>query len=192
MNNLFHLKKSLLMLALLWLVACRTDDTRVSPVIPEESTTGKHTFGFLLGDQAWVNYGKRCLVGNCDENLTGTYDASPAITVNAYQFRRKDGKVVQDQNFGFTLENCNRPGLYYASGRRIDQSVGFVNRDPLTGEAKTYVPDSTKAPFVIDIIRLDTAAKVVSGRFHGVLYESFAGPDSVVISSGRFDVRLQN
>lgn len=181
------------------LSSCLGDDTDFDFSLPKPTQEGKNTFGCILNDHVWINYGKQCflLADGCHENLIAIYRSANNGRLDLYADRviRKKGSLVSSETISFSLDgNFNAAGNY--SLRYVDHVSDIGYRNNLT--EKTYGCLPNRETFTLQITKLDTLEKIISGKFSGTLFniiydplQSRPGTDSITIRDGRFDVRFK-
>ncbi len=176
------------------LFSCRKDDSAVVFTLPPATQTGSQTFGFMLDDDVWINYGQVCQPngGNCRENLSGEYFSSDGgITIKADQVVYKDG-VAQTQYFELNLFTGFGGEKTYSTMTGDDITVLYVPVSQIGNSFPYALPDSDPI-FTVTITKLDTNAGIIAGTFSGTLFRGITGgisaTDSVVVSQGRFDLK---
>lgn len=190
-----------LFLALAWLLSsCIKDDSGLSLVLPAKTQSGQHTFGFLLNAGVWTNYGKVCFpfAGGCRENLNGWYYPSDGdISITADKVLYKNNAWSTQENIELNLSTNFRGAGTYSTLRKDTIGVAYSFSEPRQPD-KTYLLSASNPVFTIVITKIDPLSKTMSGEFSGKLFrriseESFATSttDSIVISEGRFDLRLK-
>lgn len=181
------------------LVSCKKDDTSVIFVLPSKTQTGQNTFGFLLNSQVWTNYGQVCFpfAGGCRENLTGVYYTNDGnIQIRADKVLYKSGQWDTNENLDLTLTTNFRGTETYST--LTNDTIGIGYWFSAQGQPKrTYLLSRTHPSFNIIITKFDTTNKILSGEFSGKLFRRLSDTsiatsttDSLLISNGRFDLRL--
>jgi hypothetical protein len=183
---------------MLFCTACTKDnlDEYENLELPEITQSGQHTFGFLLNDDVWVNFGERCSVvpAQCRENLKGFFFESDGdIQISADRVLRDNNQFVSSTSLIIYLKTDFR-GLGSYSTALGD----LLNVNYLVTEDSIYILPENNPNFVVNITRLDLDAKILSGEFSGTLFhrdnlsnQSTSPTDSIRIEDGRFDIRLK-
>jgi hypothetical protein len=175
------------------------DDLTTKFTLPPVTQSGQNTFGFVIDSIVWVNYGQD--VENPElPNLKATYlsgDSSVNLIVN--RILMNNGAIASNQSFSFTLINdiFETPGNYFIGSKTYgnSNSVGFFNNDIMS--QKIYGVISSRPTFLISVSKFDTVNHIFSGQFSGTLFNVSNGSyypnlnDSIVITQGRFDTKLQ-
>jgi hypothetical protein len=182
------------------LASCKKDDTGVIFSLPAKTQTGQNTFGFLLNSSVWTNYGQVCFpfAGGCRENLSGAYYATDGdILLSADKVLYKNGSWNTSENFDLILSTNSRGPGTYSTFTNDTISVGYWFTEK-GQQQKTYLLPRSNPAFTVTITKIDLALKVLSGEFTGKLFRrlsdtSFATSitDSIIISEGRFDIKLK-
>lgn len=185
--------KSLIIICLLFaLLACKKDETKINFSLPPITQEGKNTFGFLLNEQAWVNYGRICFGLGCDdETLKGGYNSNGTLRINASRYLKKKGEIATEEYFDIELKNYKQIGTYLIDGTSQEEYIRFVRVDRKNNSRKTYLVDSTKNSGTLVVTQLDTVAMILSGTFEANLYNESNQADAFKISQGRFDILLK-
>ncbi len=148
-------------------ISCTSEDKSVdSTVLPEATTTGKHTFGCLI--DGWVYSGGRYYPANIFESRTG-----PSILFSYYEY-------------------SDEMNVYVRVG--AEKVINFTIRSPKDGQKCTYTDASFKAYYdsevynnkqelpdgEVTITRFDKDKRIISGLFEGGR-----------MTHGRFDVKFE-
>jgi hypothetical protein len=160
------------------------------PSLPPITQEGKNTFGCKISNQVWVPYFP------CNDIYFGgmemSYNTTPVDIAHALPIR-----------FGLGVGNVEGGGTFIDFGPKVSN---FVLKD--TGNIIDSLsidlighPSGTiyynyigrGFPHYVQITKLDTANKIVSGIFSFTLY---SGPDlnhsdSITITEGRFDIQIR-
>jgi hypothetical protein len=175
-----------IVLSLTCLSGCKKD--KIPDSLPPITQAGKNTFGCKLNGQVWVPYAKCNTTGSpCEE-----------VFVQVYPVTNNDLPVQLE----IKVEHYNSPNTFtefhifttlrdsiYSTGNKTDSlsleyydGSGFI---PYTN----YNNLNNSSANQLQITKIDTVQKILSGTFEGVLYKS--PTDSVTVSEGRFDVRFE-
>lgn len=188
---------SILLLAL-FCTACFKDnaDEYQQLELPAKTQSGLHTFGFLLNDKVWVNFGQRCTIvpSQCRENLSGIfYESDGDIQIRADRVLRDNNQFVSNASIDINLK----------TDFRGEGTYGTVLNDRITASYlisvdSSYILPENNPNFIVNITRLDLDAKILSGEFSGTLFfrddlsnQSTSATDSIRIENGRFDILLK-
>jgi hypothetical protein len=175
MENLPAMKNLLLLLFYLNLAGCSGCKDSLSDInqLPPITQDGANTFGAIVNGKVWVPAGF-----NGTPNLQYNYDPGYAFgTLNVGAYRRTDTIENDVTDLGFAL---------HSFALKPNSNIAFdYDRYPCVYAAED---SSTKSSGSITISKLDTAARIVSGTFSGVLIK--AGCDTITITEGRFDIKL--
>ncbi len=189
-----------LLLLIISLISCKKDDTGMTFSLPAKTQSGKHNFGFLLNSSVWTNYGQVCFpfAGGCRENLKGFYYPSDGdIVISADRVLNRNGSRNTTETININL-TTNFQGLKTYS-TLFNDTIGFGYWLSEQGQAdKTYLLSLVNPTFTITLTKIDTTQKILSGEFSGILFRrlsetSFATSltDSIIISDGRFDIKIK-
>ena len=193
------MRQLLSILILLTIVGCNKDFDNSNKVIeiklPDYSESGNTTFGFMLNDSVWTNYGhyyrnNDVIPGWRENKIVNTYNfagtpAERALQVTGRLTIVKNNVATKDISAGFSFVpvppfiNTYLLNGVYPRNFNINDNV----------QGRFYRIKSTN-PFVLQVIKFDTLGKVCSGRFNGILYNDQNLTDSIIIKDGRFDVKL--
>lgn len=180
--------------------SCKKEDTNIMFTLPAKTESGKNSFGFLINSVVWINYGEVCFpfAGGCRENLTGTFYSNDGdIHIQA-------DRVLNKKGSGNSIENID---LYISTKFRGIQTYSTASNDVVhagywftqQGEPmKSYLLSKSNPFFTISITRLDTLNKIMAGEFSGKLFRRISEStfetsttDSMIVSDGRFDIKLK-
>ncbi len=185
-------------LFMLIFISCRKDDTGVVLSLPVKTQSGENTFGFLLNESVWTNYGQVCFpfAGGCRENLSGFYYSSDGdIRLDADKVFYKNGSWSTSENISINLTTNFRGIGIYSTLSQDTIKVGYwlsVRGQP----EQSYLLSDTNPDFTVTVSRIDTLHGILSGEFSGKLFRRLSDTtfvtsltDSMVISDGRFDIK---
>jgi hypothetical protein len=164
--------------------ACHKEEFNFS--LTAETQTGANTFSCLKDGQVFVPYGKRCVGfgGGCMEGINAYYSPKRGqlqIQVVLYAAGRRDELLSIDADSIF------QPGELHVAHptRQHYSSLVYDQQDK-------YAQWSSKTDVSIFLTRLDTIARIISGRFRGTLLphalNATAQQQTVSVMDGRFDV----
>ena len=188
-------------LVLIITISCKKEREYVV-VLPEESTTGQNTLGFLLnGSSVWssIEHGTFWLYNKPDDipNATATLFHESSGNKNlqlsgAMAIKNNSSVVISNSSFQVAIQNYNLgTGNFYFDTSRLSSWVVF--HDGITSK---YYNNYTNSNFSVQINKIDTIQKIVSGTFSGNLYRkngtTFSLSDSISIQQGRFDITYTN
>jgi hypothetical protein len=177
---------------LILVIACNKSKDELS-TLPERTQIGNNTLGFKLNGRVWTTNGKYCYNqwGNCRDNPLARYFSygKGGIALTSDRVIYKGVSVASSETFEFSIsKDFNRLGVYRLKGVDTLFEVNFTDNN-ISWQYYKLVPN--RETFQVNITRLDTIAKVVSGEFSGTLYKKDNPSDSITISEGRFDVKIQ-
>lgn len=182
-----------LLLALM--TGCKKDDPVPYPLnkLPHATQSGENTFGCIINGEPWVAYAPFNPIGG---KLRATYDeeyygadynrrlwlASYRI-ITSYDWN-KDSLA---SSFGFDI----RPILGIGSYEKNNLETYKISHTIVSpGPTRIYELDSL-SPFHIQITKLDTVKKIVSGTFEMDLRRTIDSNEILQIRHGRFDARYE-
>ncbi len=178
--------------------SCRKDDTGVVLSLPARTQTGENTFGFLLNESVWTNYGQVCFhfAGGCRENLSGFYYSSDGdIRLDADKVFYKNGSWSTSENISIDLATNFRGIGTFNTLSQDTIKVGYwlsVQGQPQL----SYLLSDTNPGFTVTVSKIDTVLGIMSGEFSGTLFRRLSDTsfvtsltDSIVIREGRFDIK---
>ena len=194
------MKVLLILIVTITLYSCRKDDTQAIFNLPQQTQSGENTFGLLLNNSVWTNYGQVCFpfAGGCRENLKGIfYKNDGDLLINADRVIYKDGSRVTSESFEINLMTKFRGTGTYSTSTNDTISIAYYFKT--TSPIDTmYILPKTNPKFSIRITRLDTINNIISGEFSGNLFKRIdysnyntSLTDSINIKDGRFDIKLK-
>jgi hypothetical protein len=186
------MRKKLILCFLIIVIACNKSKDELSN-LPERTQTGNNTLGFKLNRRVWTINGKYCYNqwGNCRDNPLARYFSygNGGIVLTSDRVIYKGVSVASSETFELSIsKSFNRLGVYRLKGVDSLFEAKFIDNN-ISWSYYKLVPN--RETFQVNITRLDTIAKVVSGEFSGTLYKNDNLSDSVAISEGRFDIKMQ-
>ena len=189
---------AILLVCLLFGPACKKDDTGITLTLPAKTQSGKNSFGFLLNNAVWTNYGQVCFpfAGGCRENLIGRFYHNDGVAhVSADKVLKKNGSWHTIESIGLELAtNFQGPKKYSTTTNDVIGVAYFLSEQGK--EEISYLLSATNPVFTITLLKVDTVNHILSGEFSGTVFrrisESSAetsATDSIVINDGRFDIK---
>ena len=175
----------------LLLAACSTKSPEPEFELTPATQTGANTVSFRVDGRVWQPYGRRCFGyggGPCiDKPLTvyyntkrGQFQIAGFLTTNT---RAEDFGLNCDSLFQAGVCVIPPPGpSYRARSGGMSYAKARVVTDPSYGSRN---PTQVS----IEITRLDTVSRIVSGLFTGRLPDQLNPAQVAVITDGRFDVK---
>ena len=186
MKNTF---RTLLLVGIFYFIcgnSCKKSTPSVT--LPPITETGANTFGCNVNGQVWVPY-FRCF----NSGVELTYNIQPInnnsalpifISINA-------GNYANGETFFIFQQNSSFSDHIYGTGNIVDSLViHYIS--PVTEYTNYQTNPNQNSPRYLQISKLDTVNKIVSGTFAFTLYGTIGinTPDSVVITDGRFDLQF--
>jgi hypothetical protein len=174
-------------------VVCGSSCKKSTPsvALPPITDEGKNTFGCKVNGQVWVPYFHCNDFGPAPIELT--YDIQPVSTNSSLpiSIRIDAGNSENGQTFFSFRQNYSLSDHIYGPGNIIDSLM----IDYSFGSGQTYsnfqVYQVSSTPRYLQVSKLDTVNKIISGTFSFTLYTRVATIlDSVVVSEGRFDLQI--
>ncbi len=183
---------------------CNKDETLLTFKLPEKTQVGANTFGFLLNTTVWTNYGQVCFItGGCHENLICNYHSTNELTINADRVLYKSGGLSTSESVYIYLDRSQPITIgKYTLGFNGNSTFFYVVP---SSKEKQYYPTDSIPSFYLEITKLDTVNKIVSGGFYGKLFNyefkqsspnsnyilTMNEKDSILIKDGRFDLKYK-
>ena len=186
---------------LFFLFSCKKESEYVV-TLPPESTTGQNSLGFLYnGTNVWSSiehgtfflYDKPDNIPNAAATLFQEASGNKILQFGgAMTIKNNSSVVTNNSSIKFTIQNYNLgTGSFYFDTLRLSSWIIF--QDAIS--SKNYY-NYTNNSFSVQINKIDTTQKIVSGKFSGNLYRKdgtiFFLNDSINIQQGRFDIKYTN
>ena len=158
--------------------------------LPDKTTEGLNTLGFVSDECVWTNYGRRCSEkGACVENL---------VKATLYKQQDKPFELMVTAGFSLPQRSIDQVFALHANGI---SSTGIFPLNVEDGEEIVWITDASEKYFKqfalsrdskaeLIITRYDTLLNVISGEFRGVLYNPNNPLERVTVSDGRFDIEM--
>jgi hypothetical protein len=173
----------LALMALLFLASCKKNIDE----LPEATQTGANTFGASINGKPWGPMGFG--VVQTAPILAARMMTGNTLIINARNF----GSSPKETEMEIYLTNVTEAGIYplnqntAAHPSASSNYIYYVERQIMpTNEWIT----SAKEPGVVTITKLDLANKIVSGTFSFEANSMGLNPVHMVVTDGRFDVKL--
>jgi hypothetical protein len=170
---------------LLFLTACFRP--KVEPVLslPKATQKGANTFGFMLDEEVWVDYGKKCsgtMPCNYGEVRTLRYlnNGKPNFRFDAGLFTKEKTDYLDIE-----IENITQVGTYTLQDMH---NYNYIYLNVWRHNTGYEAGLKTKKGFTFHITKLDTINKILSGTFEGELQEYNDSTKTKKVRDGRFDV----
>jgi hypothetical protein len=182
-----------LVVILFWLLCCHCKKhVENKYVLPDATQEGKNTFGCKVNDNVWVPYWPCNRLGaGSVEMLYSIYPSSDTsslpIVFTLHVGNFENGESI----FSFQQAPTLNDHLIYQTGNIID-SLQIMYLDAPANTYYNYYHPSIFSQRYFNITKLDTINKIISGTFAFTLYgqNGLSGTDSVVITEGRFDLKI--
>jgi hypothetical protein len=161
-------------------------DKLPDPVLPPATQEGKNTIGFKVNGNIWLPY-YECGFGSdpCGEISVNYGPPNTFDNFFSYQVARR----VTGSRSSLTVISLS-PITYI--GNKFDSvNIEFRTGNGTnlgTGYSKSY----TGNPGTFEITKIDPVSKIISGIFSFRLYNNSGGTDSIDITDGRFDFKMNS
>lgn len=160
-------------------------EPEVEPILalPEASQTGKNTLGFMLDNEVWVAYGKRCFVTSpCNYGKPSVFCGKNGNKVR-WDFSAGLFTIEKNDYLYIGFENLQQIGVYALDTAKRDD---YLN---ITIQRSNKEDEQYKAQhgFTFNISKLDTLNKIISGTFQGTLISMKDSTKTKQVKEGRFD-----
>ena len=167
---------SLLLLAVLPLLALRCHRDDPEPTLPPATQEGKNTMGCYVNGRPWVAIDKPNSMTSATKVSVGGGGFS---FITHRDTPQEQTAVIVGICYGFT--GAGMYNLYFPP----DSCSEVFYRDYISGKAYLAIDSSRSS---LTVTRYDPQARVVAGRFE---FTGVAAPgDTVRLTDGRFDFRL--
>ncbi|MGB4775498.1 MAG: DUF5025 domain-containing protein [Daejeonella sp.] len=191
--------KKLNFIILLFLIGCDQYDN-ISEInsltLPLYSETGKNTFGCLVNERVWTNYGKHRLgaEGGYGDNLLGSgfvkinNNADTILYLSGRLSVVKKGDTIREESMSISLIK-KQPFI-----NEYELGLAENNRLLFTDYHGDYTSDDKK-PLILNINKNEltlNGKRIVSGKFSGYIYNSNNSKDSLAITGGIFDILVKD
>ncbi|HEX2630259.1 MAG TPA: hypothetical protein VHM26_14630 [Chitinophagaceae bacterium] len=134
----------------------------------------------------------------CRENLRGYFQRSNGqIEIGADRVLHKEGVQNSREDIHLTLRTNFRGARSYSA--IANDTIGFYYRSSERAnqwQEKWYALPTINPDFTIVLTKVDTTQKILSGEFSGKLFRldymtnMIIPTDSIIITEGRFDLKL--
>ncbi len=170
--------------------------------LPPYTETGTNTLGCVLGAQTWTvlgssleprHYGSVWLANTLRINgsylSTGPNAGRSTVEISGRMTGVRDSKAFYDTDVQLVFMLTDTLGGLHLLGT---DSVRYLLRTEHMAtssfiDGRSFV-SSARRPVRLAIRKLNRQQRTVSGTFQGILYQNY-GPDSLVVTDGRFDVK---
>ncbi len=177
------------LLSVLILVSCQKDKwLEKYPGLPDATRTGSNTAGCLLNGEVWVAdkdyfWADRAVYAQYGDNHSIGKDQKFILRLDR-EISFNDNELEIDERINITLKPLKNVGKQkYSNFEKFEIEFGAINKGK---GVKIYALDTRVEPF-LNITRLDTVKKVISGTFDFRLKERDDINDTIRLSKGRFD-----
>ena len=166
-----------------------TTDPLPKLTLPDFTTEGKNTIGCIIDGNIWVPGG---VVPGKNTLLSGGAGMIP-LHFTFYKYRKYETYVRLPTFYVSSLMSYTN--VYRTLNFSvINTSLPSIGRFPITEiyyssefGGGSYI-DKLNPPMV-NFIKFDTIARIISGRFEGVIYQDTSKTKPMKITDGRFDIR---
>ena len=172
---------------LVFVLSCKKEDISF-PGLPDATRTGANTAGCLLNGKAWVAdkdyfWSTRAIYAQYGDNHSIGKDRR--LILNLDRELSYDGSELEiNERISITIKPLIKTGLQLISNFETAEFKFYaINKGQGT---KIYELDNRVVPY-LNISRLDTLNKVVSGTFDFRLKRAKDSNDTIRLSKGRFD-----
>lgn len=173
-----------------WMLSCRKEPggpTKKDPCPwPDITTEGKHTLGFKINGKEWVPcvdlYALAVSLRAIDALMTES-DGSNALSLVGTRSLLSTGDSTIS-GYGINLRPLHEGKIDITE--MTSCAFNFSQHGGSIFQNEWNLPTSRQG-FNLEILKLDTAKNIVSGRFEATLLPKF-GKDTLFITEGRFDV----
>ena len=158
-----------------------------------------NSFSMEVNGQLWMPFQSK------DDPCASTYGGHssdlgeiPIYTIYAYRDPAGIDDATSDNLLRIRIMNVTKPGAYPLDGtykEDFESYFIFAVQQP-AGNAKRYVNDPGRSPFVINVQELIpikySPTKGIKGSFSGILYNEADPSDSLTIENGKFTFNIVN
>lgn len=172
MNNQILL---LLTFCALFFLSCEKEDPfdPTTEPLPPATTSGAHTFGFLLNGKTWLPHfadkSKNPLIVSMDKD-----------SVFMFSINLVNPSINRDESIKIFLQ-CNAPGPCVPIG------FSYVDSYKRLG---CEVYDLKMHNLQFEITRIDFSAQIISGQFQSLGAKDSCGEETIDITNGVFDCKF--
>lgn len=173
------------------LIGCKQEEPKARVPI--------NSFSMEVNGQLWTPFQSK------DDPCTSTYGGHsadlgeiPIYTIYAYRDPAGIDDATSDNLLRIRIMNVTKPGAYPLDGtykEDFESYFIFAVQQP-AGNAKRYVNDPGRSPFVINVQELIpikySSTKGIKGFFSGILYNEADPSDSLTIEKGEFTFNIVN
>lgn len=173
--------RCIILLILALLISC---DEESSPSLPNITTNGNNTIGFMTGDKVWL---PDCNDSTCI--LGGIVKDRKMVSLATINYDIFDERLISD---GLDFNNSSR--IYIQLLYNNDLTIQEVKITYRSFHNYTKILTSEELGHEFELLKLDTINGIFSGKFDIELsyIDSLKGiNEKVYLSDGRFDVKLR-
>ncbi len=153
--------------------------------LPAATQTGANTFGVKVNGEFWAPQGFGPIPAN---DILEAAMLGNDIRINARNFASSPNET----EFAIYIQNVLAPGTYIlnanASHPSTSSSYGYFVKRRLTPISE-WITSSSKTG-TVNITKIDRTARIVSGSFEFTGNPLIAGDAPLVVTEGRFDLKL--
>lgn len=184
----------LMLLALIFfitIVSCKKENTN-SDFLPPITETGANTFGCKINGKVWLPYYKCDYFTNPCAEIETHYIHQNIDYFLPLSFGLGTERKVGSSHTTFSINNLHFGQPFVTTliqGKNIFDSLLISYNDEKNYQSFGYQNQSKDSKNNFTISKLDTINKIISGTFSFILRNY---PDSVLVTDGRFDFKIQD
>jgi hypothetical protein len=156
---------------------CKKDSDPPPPQLPAATQQGLNTIGFKVNGEVWTPYYECKLSGDPCGKISARY-GPPNADFN--QFDMQVARTI-DQRSSLTITTIGR---IKNIGNHYDSTNFYFLRNGSTYRNLPFLKSDK-----LEVTKLDTLNKIISGTFELTVYKSGNIADSLKITEGRFDFK---
>ena len=178
--------KNLLILALavLSFTSCKKDIDE----LPEPTQNGANTFGAKVGDELWVPQGFGVMA--TAPLLEARFSGQGGVYINARNFASSPNET----EFEIYLQNVTGPGTYLLNQNTSNypgQSASYAYYVKRKVRPLNEYITSSQHTGRVEVTKYDETARIISGTFEFHAADKTDPAQTISITDGRFDVKIQ-
>ena len=180
----------------LMLLSSCIKDKDYKPTLPDITTSGANTMGFVYGESSiwtaifrtYYMFGTYRYLPSVQCQLQHFFDSSSGFYISGSMYIKNiNGTVPDNSEFTIFLNNAEFANKTYLFDTINRSTIAFENS--LINKKYLSIPNT----FTLTVANIDTSKEIISGFFSGTLYyfKSNTGynlNDSLKIHEGRFDI----